>query len=192
MQSGIKTFICKGDYNMKILKVLKKIFLSPIKYAQSIGVSVGKNCKFYHNITWGSEPYLIEIGDYVRITNGVSFITHDGGVWVLRNLKFKKEDINIDVFKRIKIGNNVHIGWNAIIMGGVTIGNNCIIGAGAVVTKDVPNNTIVAGVPAKKIKSVDEYYEKIKKNCDYTKGMNSKEKKKYLYKKFKISNNKHN
>lgn len=54
-----------------------------------------------------------------------------------------------------KIGNNVYISAGARILGGITIGNNVIIGANAVVIKDVPDNSIVAGVPAKIIKTVD-------------------------------------
>ena len=52
-----------------------------------------------------------------------------------------------------KIGNNVYIGAGAKILGPITIGDNCVIGAGAVVLKDVPANSVVAGVPAKVIKS---------------------------------------
>ncbi|WP_249898884.1 sugar O-acetyltransferase [Paenibacillus sp. PK3_47] len=53
------------------------------------------------------------------------------------------------------IGDNVWIGSNATILPGVTIGNNSVIGAGSVVTKDVPENTVAAGVPAKFIKMID-------------------------------------
>ena len=60
-------------------------------------------------------------------------------------------------FGPIVVKDNVHIGWNAIIMPGVTIGNNCVIGCGAVVTHDIPDNSIAVGVPAKVIKSTDEY-----------------------------------
>lgn len=55
-----------------------------------------------------------------------------------------------------KIGNNVYISAGARILGGITIGNNVIIGANSVVIKDVPDNSIVAGVPAKIIKTVDK------------------------------------
>ena len=54
----------------------------------------------------------------------------------------------------VKIGNNVWIGAHATILAGVTIGDNAVVAAGAVVTKDVPANVVVAGVPAKKIKEI--------------------------------------
>ena len=164
-----------------IHKIICKI-LNAEQYARHIGVKIGANCEITSkNITWGSEPYLIEIGNNVRITDGVKFITHDGGVWVLRNLYNEKK---IDVFGKIKIGNNCNIGWNAIIMPGVNIGNNCVVGAGAVVTKNVDDNSVVVGIPAKKIESIDEYYNKVKEKCDYTKGLDYNKKKEYLLKKF--------
>lgn len=140
------------------------------------GGKIGKNCIVYSNVEFGSKPYLISIGDNVRITNGVRFVTHDGGLWVLRNLGMK----NADVFGRIEIGNNVHIGWNVIIMPGVSIGSNCVIGCGAVVTKDIPDNSVAVGVPAKVIETIDEYMEKAKKKCEYTKGMSRSKKRKFL------------
>ena len=165
----------------KIRLCFLKRLCSPCKYARAIGVNFGKNCVFHKSIIWGSEPYLIKIGDNVRITAGVKFITHDGGVWVLRNLY---GDNKIDVFGGISIGNNCNIGWDAIIMPGVKIGDNCVIGAGAVVTKDIPDNSIAVGVPAKVIETVNEYYKKVKLKCDYTKGMSANDKKKYLLNKY--------
>ncbi|WP_462164576.1 acyltransferase [Pseudoalteromonas xiamenensis] len=57
----------------------------------------------------------------------------------------------------IRIGDNVFIGWGAIILPGVRIGNNCVIGAGSVVTKDVPDGMVAAGNPARVIKTTEEY-----------------------------------
>lgn len=58
--------------------------------------------------------------------------------------------------KPVKIGKNVWIGAHATVLPGVTVGDYAVIGAGAVVTKDVPANTVVAGVPAKIIKNISE------------------------------------
>lgn len=146
------------------------------------GGTIGTGCVVFPDVEFGSEPYLISIGDNCRITNGVRFVTHDGGVWVLRNLGLK----DVDVFGQISIGNNVHIGWNAIIMPNVHIGNNCVIGAGAVVTKDIPDNSVAVGVPARVIESIEEYENKVTQKCDYTKQLTYEEKKKYLLKKFNI------
>lgn len=75
---------------------------------------------------------------------------------------------------------------NVTIMPGVTIGSNCIIGCGAVVTKDIPDNSIAVGVPAKVIETIDDYYEKNKDLVDYTKNLSPTEKKEYLIKKYTL------
>lgn len=123
------------------------------------GVQIGDNCEVFPDIVWGSEPYLISLGNGVRVTNGVKFVTHDGGIWTLRRMKLVPEDAC--VYGPIRIGNNVHIGWNVIVMPNVSIGDNVVVGCGAIVTKDVPNNSVVVGVPARVIKSIDEYKEKL-------------------------------
>ena len=63
----------------------------------------------------------------------------------------------------IKIGNNVFIGVDSIVLRNVTIGNNCIIGAGSVVCNSIPDNTVATGNPCKVIMSLDEFCEKRKK-----------------------------
>lgn len=152
-----------------------------IKTAIKNGLAIGNDYYVRTRISFGSEPYLITIGNHVRITAGVRFVTHDGGVWVFRN----EEQFNdADVFGPITIGNNVHIGNNAIIMPNVTIGDNVVIGCGAVVTKDVPSNSIVAGVPARVIESVDEYKEKVLQKCVYTHSMSPEEKRSFLTNKY--------
>lgn len=50
------------------------------------GVRIGYGCEINRNTSFGSEPYLISLGDQVRTTYGVKFITHDGGLWVVRNM----------------------------------------------------------------------------------------------------------
>lgn len=170
----------------KIVKFLKLMLASPTQRAELVrkdGVRIGKGCEIYRGVSFGSEPYLIEVGDKVRVTSGVVFITHDGGMWVLRNNGMLND---ADSFGRIKVGNNVHIGINAAIMPGVTIGDNVVIGVGAVVTKDIPPNSIAAGTPAKVLKSIDEYYEKHKVGACFTKHMDAEEKKAFLIKKYEI------
>ena len=131
-----------------------------VKYFIDNGGKIGVGCKIYPSVHFGSEPYLIEIGDNVRITDWVKFLNHDGGIWTLRK---NYEDMeHAYKYGKIKIGDNTHIGWNTIIMPGVKIGKNCVIGCGAIVTHDIPDNSIAVGMPAKVIKTLDEYYEKNK------------------------------
>ena len=164
----------------KIIIDKYKKYKDPIKYWKDKGAKIGNNCEIYSSVLFGSEPYLVEVGNHVRVNSGVNFVTHDGGVWVLREYLKTPQHNDIDLFGKIKVGNNVHIGTNAIIMPNVTIGNNCIIGCGAIVTKDIPDNSIAVGVPARVIETLDEYIEKNKDKFDYTKNMNSNVKKIFL------------
>lgn len=165
------------------MNIIQKLYLSylkrtdTIKWARKLGVKIGKNCRLL-SVTFSTEPYLIEIGDHVSATN-VHFETHDGGVWVFRD-KHPKWDI----IKKIKIGNNVYIGTGTIILPGVKIGDNIIIGAKSVVTKDLESNFVYAGIPAKKIKTIDEYYNKISTSVIETKHLSSMEKHKFLLLKY--------
>lgn len=175
---------------MKIERMIGKIYLyfasesMRVNFFRKKGVKIGENCSIEKNIYFGTEPYLIEIGNNVRLTSGVKFITHDGGMWVLRNLGWLS---NADKFGTITIGNNVNVGWNTIFMPNVNVGDNVVIGAGAIVTKDVPSNMVYAGIPAKKICSIEEYCEKNKGKIDYTKSMTAREKRNYLEKKIRKS-----
>ena len=149
-----------------------------ISYLREKGVKIGSECEIYSVDSFGSEPYLIEIGNHVRITSGVRLITHDGGVWVIRHMA--PEYKNIDLFGKIIIKDNVHIGINAIIMPNVTIGSNCIIGSGAIVTHDIPDNSIAVGVPARVIETVDEYLRKHEEKFLQTKNLDPDQKRNKL------------
>lgn len=169
-------------YLIKKYKYWRANPITRAKMIKALGEPIlGCNCEIYPKVSFGSEPYLITIGDNVRVTNGVAFITHDGGLWVLRNTGQLK---NADSFGRIEVGNNVHIGINATILPGVTIGDNVVIGVGSVVTKDIPSNSVAAGIPARVIETLDDYYNKKKDNVYFTKNMDPKDKKKYLLNKF--------
>ncbi|TLU85990.1 MAG: acyltransferase [Chlorobium sp.] len=118
---------------------------------QDVHIYGSSRCMF------GTEPWCVTLGNHVHITGDVVFITHDGGTLIYRHLV-----PDLEITKPIKIGDYVYIGYRSIIMPGVTIGNNCIIAAGSVVTKNIPDNSVVGGVPAKLIKSSFDYFEKIK------------------------------
>ena len=161
-------------------------FTSAVDIARIMGVSIGDRCNILGNPfeIFGSEPYLISMGNHVEITSGVRMITHDGGAWIIRD-----DDgcSDIDAFGKINIGNNVFIGLNATIMPGVTIGDNVCIAAGAVVTKDIPSNQVWGGVPAHFIKTTDEYLEKLKKESLHLGHLKGEEKARELKKIYNIT-----
>jgi acetyltransferase-like isoleucine patch superfamily enzyme len=121
------------------------------------GLQIGDDCRIYGFPNFGSEPYLVSIGCHVMITARVSFITHDGGIWVLQDKAPYKDVIK---YGRITVRDNCFIGYGATILPGVTIGPSSVVAAGALVTQDVPPNTVVGGVPAKVLMTVEEYAEK--------------------------------
>lgn len=154
---------------------------APTKYGTP---NIGENVKLEGNTNFGSEPYLISIGDNTTISFDVAFVTHDAATRVLRNLPGKNKETVI--YGPITIGKNCFIGCRTVILPGVTIGDNSIIGAGSIVNKDIPSNTVAAGVPCKKICSLEEYEEKHKDDFLYIVSLPFEEKKKYLMDHFKI------
>lgn len=121
------------------------------EYFRRQGAQVGADCRILIR-ELGSEPFLIRIGNHCTIADHVALITHDGGTWV-----FTQELPSLQRFGVIEILDNCFIGYGATILPDVRIGPNAIIAAGAVVTKDVPPGTVVAGCPAKPICTLEEY-----------------------------------
>lgn len=126
------------------------------EYFRRQGAEVGDDCRIMVSSLGSSEPYLIRIGNHCTITQNVVLLTHDGGGWV-----FTEEIPSLQKFGRIEIKDNCFIGINSIILPNVTIGPNSIVGAGSVVTKNVPENVVVAGNPARMICTIEEYKKKI-------------------------------
>ena len=106
---------------------------------------------------------LIKLGDNVWVASKVDFITHDVAHYMLNGMKNAKELLGGRVKEKvgcIEIGDNVFIGANSTVLPNVKIGSNVIIGAGTLVNKDVPDNSVVAGIPARVIGSFEDFVQK--------------------------------
>lgn len=139
---------------------------SYIKHLRKIGVAIGEDCTIYSPRTTTIDeqyPWMITIGNHVRITSGVILLTHDYSWSVLKRL-----DVDcgagaiLGASGKITIGNNVFIGMNTIVLRNVSIGDDVIVGVGSVVTKDCESGWVYAGNPAKKIMTLHDYYNKRK------------------------------
>lgn len=150
-----KLDLIKEKLRLRLLKLTSK---NRREYFIKLGCKIGEGTRFTGPTRMGSEPYLIEIGKDCLVA-GCTFHTHDGGIKVLNSLDYF-HGARMDKMARIKVGNNCFLGLGSRIMGGVVIGDNCIIGAGSIVTKNVPQNSVVAGIPAKVICTIDEYYQR--------------------------------
>lgn len=120
----------------------------------SMGMKVGKNFSRLNGVILDpSHCWLIEIGDNVTLAPRAHVLCHDAST---------KTFLGFTKVGRVTIGNNVFVGAESVILPGVTIGNNVVVGANSTVTHDVPDNTVVAGSPAKVICSLEEYVNKEK------------------------------
>jgi acetyltransferase-like isoleucine patch superfamily enzyme len=117
-----------------------------IAYFRMAGISIGKSCM----ISWGAKLDVsggeIIIGDRCTITHGCVILSHDRSK--------KRIDLNDKGQGTVRLGNDVFIGVNSVILRDVTIGDYSIVGAGSVVTQDVPPRCVVAGNPAKIIREL--------------------------------------
>ncbi len=101
----------------------------------------------------------VHIGDYVMIGPNVTIATPVHPL-VAKERNFQVDEKGVrhlyEYAKPIVIGNNVWIASNVVITGGVTIGDNSVIGAGSVVTRDIPPNSLAAGVPCRVIREITD------------------------------------
>lgn len=154
---------------MNVKHVLKRIVYgyradseTYVKWLRQKGVIVGEHVNFISPRSgWVdiSRPWMVRIGNCVTVTAGVTILSHDYS-WSV--IKACSGEIMGGV-GHVIIGDNVFIGTQSTVLGGVTIGNNVIIGANSLVSKDIPDNAVAAGNPAKVICTLAEFSEKRKK-----------------------------
>lgn len=119
--------------------------------------AIGDGCAIwpYTNVT---NPEYTRLGNNVMLTN-CTVLGHDGSIAVLNKAYNKK----LDRVGKVDFKDNVFVGHGAIILPNVTIGPNAIVAAGSVVSKNVPEGTIVAGIPARVIGQVDDLVSKLER-----------------------------
>ena len=135
-----------------------RLTIDPFKVAglwRKIGVEIGEGTCIYRDvhISSGSEP--IKIGKNCVLT-GCTILAHDASTNRELGIKYGEMSPMLPVI----IGDDCFIGYGSIILMGVSIGEGSIVGAGAVVTKDVPSRSVVAGNPARIIMTTDELVER--------------------------------
>ncbi len=116
--------------------------LGSIRYYRRRGAIIGNNCVLSHPVI--GEPHLCRFGNNVIVTARVAFLNHDGAVMMLNRVG---RTTAVNIVGKIVIHDNVFVGSQSIVLGGVTIGPNAVIAAGSLVTRDVPPETVVGGVP---------------------------------------------
>lgn len=167
---------------MKLLKKIKSLFTATfateeLRYINQlppwnllkneVGKEFNDHCiiRGKEFITFGTDVWIgyfclidgsggLEIGDNVSISSNCGIYTHDSTRY--RVTGCEKDPINGTHIDRspVKIGNNVQIGANSIVLKGVTIGDNCIIGALSLINKDIPDGSVAVGIPAKVIRRI--------------------------------------
>jgi acetyltransferase-like isoleucine patch superfamily enzyme len=141
-------------YPIRLAAQIAKIVVYKMKHLElsAAGVKMGVDCfispqAYFDRI----KPNMIEIGDNCMITRGCMILSHtDAFMGGRQKIWTGKRE-----FKKVKIGNNVYIGVDTVVMPGVTIGNNVVIGAKSLINKDIPSNSVALGVPAKVVRPLD-------------------------------------
>jgi acetyltransferase-like isoleucine patch superfamily enzyme len=124
--------------------------------------AMGEHCSVQTNVLITDPPH-VRLGNNVRLS-GCTLFGHDGSVNMLKRISGRP----LDRVGKIDIGDNVFIGHQAIVLPGITIGSNVVVAAGAVVTKDIPPDTVAAGNPARPIGSVSALIERLDRRTKAT------------------------
>lgn len=143
------------ETRQKILKELlgqvkKNVTIEPSFWCDyGYNIKLGENFYSNHNLVILDEAEVV-FGDNVFIGPNCGFYTAG------HPLNIAQRNQGLEYAKPIKVGNNVWLGANVIVLPGVVIGDNCTIGAGSVVVKDIPANSVAVGNPCRVIRQIDK------------------------------------
>lgn len=143
-----------------IKKLFDRFFSKASSYDKDIqelvgkGMTIGENCHIYSSENFDHiYPHLISFGDDVTVSTNVTILAHDASTNVVKcGTKLG----------RVTIGSNVFIGTGTTILCNTKIGSNVVIGASTLVNRDLPDDGVYAGVPVRRICSIQEYEQKTK------------------------------
>lgn len=158
-----KARACVSDFNQerdaqKREDILKKLLG---KMGEGCYITPSFFCDYGLNIELGDRVYFnanCVVLDCAKVTIGSdTFIGPNVQLYTpIHPLDYKTRNTFVETAAPIKIGKNCWLGGSAIVLPGVTIGDGCVIGAGAVVTKDIPENSLAVGNPAKVIRKIEQ------------------------------------
>lgn len=135
----------------RIYRKVRREMVGNERWARENGATIGEGCRILSNVVT-SEPWLVSVGDRTTISTEVLLVTHDGTGWLHDDEQGRRYYIG-----PVSIGSQCFIGARSIILPNVRIGDRVIVGAGSVVSRSVPDGTVVAGNPARVVGTYDDF-----------------------------------
>ncbi len=132
------------------LRLKKPVDYNSIEFLRARGVQIGENVHLFNTSVDWSHGFLISIGNRVTLT-GVKILAHDGSTQI---------PFGVSRVGKVTIGDEIFVGHGTIILPNVRIGSRVVVGAGSVVTRDIPDNSVAAGNPARVIGTYDDFLKK--------------------------------
>jgi acetyltransferase-like isoleucine patch superfamily enzyme len=165
---------------LSLLVNTARLHQDPVRYFRRQGVEIGEGVEIFgaNLFTFGSEPYLVSIGNQVTISHDVDFITHDGG---MRTARDKYPDAYL--YGRIQVADRCFVGAHCVLLLGAKVGVGSVIGSGSIVTGEIPSGVVAIGAPARPVKSVEDYIQESKHSWIDTRGLTNNAKKELLCRK---------